>query len=102
MPRFFCIGDVDTCSGFALAGVECAVPESADDAVTAFDRVRQDPEIAVLIITEEVASRLQERIIDHRVLGVRPMIVEIPGNLSEDFRGGSLMDSIRQAVGISI
>ena len=102
MPRFFCIGDVDTCTGFALAGVEGTAPESADDAAGVFDRVRQDPEIAVLIITEEIAARLQEEIIGHRVLGVRPMIVEIPGNLSEEFRGGSLMDSIRQAVGISI
>ena len=102
MLRFFCIGDMDTCSGFALAGVGGAVPESSEEALDLFDRAAGDPDIAVLIITEEIASRLQERITGHRIDGGRPMVVEVPANLSEAFEGGSLMESIRQAIGISL
>jgi len=102
MLRFFCIGDSDTCCGFALAGVAGENPETSEEAEAAFDRVRHDPAIAIVIITEEIAAHLQGRIMEHRVSGSRPMVVEIPANLSDDFEGGSLMDSIRQAIGISL
>ena len=102
MPRFFCIGDVDTCTGFALAGVTGKTPESSEEALDAFEAVVSDADISIMIITEEIAIRLQERITEHRISGSRPMIVEIPENLSDEFQGRSLMESIRQAIGISL
>ena len=102
MPKFFCIGDVDTCTGFSLAGVEGKSPESSEGALAAFEKAVADPDISILIITEEIAVRLQEQITEHRISGGLPMVVEIPENLSEEFQGRSLMDSIRQAIGISL
>lgn len=102
MPKFFCIGDVDTCTGFALAGVAGMTPAGSEEALGAFEGALADSDISILIITEEIAIRLQDRITEHRISGGRPMVVEIPENLSEEFRGRSLMDSIRQAIGISL
>jgi len=102
MLKFFCIGDVDSCTGFSLAGVEGEAPEGAEEALDAFEAALCDPDVSILIITEEIAIWLQDRITDHRISGGRPMVVEIPGNLSDEFRSSSLMESIRQAIGISL
>lgn len=102
MARFYCIGDLDTCAGFALTGVKGIAPESREDAIDAFDDAVRDPSVSIVILTEDIALRIQERITDHRVSGKLPMVVEIPENLSGEFKGQSLMDSIKQAIGISL
>lgn len=102
MLQFFCLGDQDTCAGFRLAGVSGETPQSTGEAAEIFDRLLQDDGIGILIITETVAAGLSARISEHRLSGRMPMVVEIPENLSGEFSGQSLMDSIKQAIGINI
>lgn len=102
MLHFYCLGDLDTCTGFRLAGVQAVTPESPADAAGIFAGLLQQEEIGILIITELIAVGLKEQIAGHRLSGKLPMIVEIPENFSGEFSGQSLMDSIKQAVGISI
>jgi len=102
LNQFFCIGDADTCTGFAMSGVQGINPRSSEEALDAFLSAVEDVSITILIITEEIAVRLQDRITEHRMTGKMPMVVEIPENLSGEFQGQSLMDSIKQAIGISI
>jgi len=102
MKRFFCLGDLDTVSGFQLAGVKGASPTGHEEALQDFAGVIRDSSVVILLITEEIAQGMQRIITGHRMSGKLPMIVEIPDNLSDSFQGRSLMDSIRQAIGISL
>ena len=102
MNLFYCIGDQDTVAGFKLAGVNGFIPAGYEDAIDAFNKVLADYSIMILLLTEEVAFSLSNQIIEHRLSGKNPMIVEIPDGLSGDFKGGSLMDSIKKAIGISL
>ena len=102
MLQFFCLGDHDTCAGFKLAGVSGVTPESIGSAAGLFTEILQNDDVAILIITEAIAEGIKDSLAAHRMSGRMPMIVEIPENLSGEFTGRSLMDSIKQAVGISL
>jgi len=96
------IGDADSAAAFALAGVRGTTPESAAEAKEAFRSAVAEPEIMMLIVTEGFALQLEEEIGRHRQKGARPMVIEIPENLSGEFSSRSLMEAIRNAVGISV
>jgi vacuolar-type H+-ATPase subunit F/Vma7 len=98
----FLIGDADTAAAFALAGVRGVTPENAGEARDSFRAALGLPDAMLLIVTEGFALQLEEEIGKHRLSGAQPMVIEIPENLSGEFGGRSLMESIRRAVGISI
>ena len=102
MQTCFLIGDADTAAAFALAGVRGVTPGNAAETRDSFHAVLGDPESLLLIITEGFASQLEEEIDKHGQSGARPMVIEIPENLSGELGGRSLMESIRHAVGIRI
>lgn len=71
--RIAVIGDEDTTTLLKLAGVVKCYNNRED-----FDSIVNDEEIAILLITHEFARDLKEKIIRHRLLKNKPIIVEIP------------------------
>jgi len=96
------IGDADSAAAFAQIGVVTAIPADAAAAGSIFSAALGDAANGIIIVTATVAGWLEQAILAHRIGGAGPMVIEIPDCLSGDFAGGSLMESIRQAVGISI
>ena len=102
MQSCLLIGDADSAAAFSLAGVYGVTPRDVSETREAFRSALAEPEAIMIIITEGFAQQLADEIGQHRLAGERPMIVEIPENLSGEFSGHSLMEVIRSAVGISI
>jgi vacuolar-type H+-ATPase subunit F/Vma7 len=102
MHRCLLIGDADTAAAFGIAGVVVRTPSSQGEAAAIFKDALEDTTTAVLVITERFATALVDEINQHRQRGSVPFVIEIPENLSGEFGGRSLMESIRSAIGISI
>jgi V/A-type H+-transporting ATPase subunit F len=56
----------------------------------------------VLILTEEAADWLDEDLVQWQLSGRYPLIVELPGTLGRQPGRKSLVDSIREAVGVRV
>ena len=100
--KYFVIGDEDTVLGMSFAGVRGRAVSSPAEAREAFARALGDGEIGVLIITERTAEGIRKTVeaaITEREL---PIIVEVPD------RGGpikgkrSLIELIREAIGVGV
>lgn len=65
-----------------------------------FDKIIKDKEISILIISENFASMIREKIFMHRLQGNTPFIVEIPGK--EKIGEDSLKRIIIRAVGLEV
>ena len=102
MSRLLLLGDDDTATAFAQAGVTTRVPADADAARNEFAAALADAANCIVIVTATVAGWLAVPIREHRTRGGAPMVIEIPDRLSGEFSGGSLMAEIRQAVGIGL
>jgi V/A-type H+-transporting ATPase subunit F len=112
---YFFIGDSELVTAFRFIGVEGTAVSNADAARAAFLRITlgwDDTAKAVLpggvegcrvlILTEEAADWLGNDLTEWQISGEYPLIVEIPGTLGRLPGRKSLVDSIREAVGVRV
>ncbi len=77
-----------------------------DEALDAFRRATGElsggETIKVLILTEEVADLLEEEVKAWQMSGAYPLIVEVPGQGARAGDRKSIVDAIREAIGVMI
>ncbi len=100
--EFHVIGDEELVIGFRFVGVPGSVAGTAEEARQAFADATKDGGVRVLILTEQVSSLIPREVMDWQMNGAYPLIVEIPGIRGHAPDRRSLIDSIRDAVGIRV
>ena len=114
--EYFFIGDEELVTAFRLIGIHGMPVRDADDAVEIFRKITEGPQNVssagettneapgchVLIVTEETAVWLGDYLIEWQLSGRYPLIVEIPGITGRLEGRKSLVDSIREAIGIHV
>jgi V/A-type H+-transporting ATPase subunit F len=113
---YFFIGDPELVTAFRFAGIEGKAVADADETRAVFLRIPRgwnetagavlpgagEEGCRVLIITEEAADWLGDLLIDWQLSECYPLIVEIPGILGRLPGRKTLVDSIREAIGIHV
>jgi V/A-type H+-transporting ATPase subunit F len=111
---YFFIGDGELVTAFRFVGVEGRAVFDADSARAAFRRITEgwdetagmvlpDTECCrVLILTEETADWLGDLLVDWQLSGSYPLVVEIPGIMGRLEGRKTLVDSIREAIGVHV
>jgi V/A-type H+-transporting ATPase subunit F len=113
--EYFFIGDAELVTAFRFVGVEGQPVYNADDARLLFRKTTQGYDetagtvlpgstinCRVLILTEEVVDWLESEVTSWQLGGKYPLIVEIPGTMGKLEGRKTLVDSIREAIGIHI
>ncbi len=112
--KYTIIGERELVLGFALVGVGGTVAATREEALDAFYRATgrgnvlsggtpvEEDRAKVLILTEEVASMIEEEVRDWQMGADYPLIVEVPGLHGHLAGRKSLTDSIREAIGIHV
>ena len=99
---FFFLGSEELAIGFRFVGVPGAVVGTVDEAREAFLAVTRRGEARVLVMTEDVSAMIPREVMDWQMGGAYPLIVEIPGMAGHPEGRTSLIDSIRDAVGLHV
>ena len=96
------IGDEETSLGFKLSGISQVFTEEPTKAGSLLRTLAEDPTIAILIITEEVA-KANDAILHRIKLNPYPVIVEVPGKKAQ-YEGAEdkVRALIKMALGIDI
>jgi V/A-type H+/Na+-transporting ATPase subunit F len=100
--RVLVIGDADAVLGFSLAGMAGKVAQTAQEVREALAEAEKDPEIGVILVTDEAASLVGEQIDRLRVARSGPIVVEIPGPTGSKRQRPSLGDLIARATGVRV
>jgi len=100
--RLLVIGNLDAVLGFGLVGVHGQAVTTAEEVNQALDEALQDPEVGVVLVTEDVAELIRPRMDHLMARSTVPLVVEIPG--PEGPRPGrpSLSEVIRRAIGVKL
>lgn len=101
---FFVLGNEDVILGFQFIGIKGKIIDTHEEALTEFNKVINEEygQIGVLIITQKVSVMIEDKVMDWQVSGNYPLIVEIP-DLDGHLEGKkSLIESIREAVGLHV
>jgi V/A-type H+-transporting ATPase subunit F len=116
--NYYFLGDAELLTAFRFIGVEGAAVKDASEAVAFFRKITEgwnetaglalpdslpgDGSLRVLILTEEVADWIGEYLIEWQISGDYPLIVEIPGIMGKHSGRKTLVESIREAIGIHV
>lgn len=101
--RYFLISNnVDTQTGFRLAGIEGVVVHTADEVREALDTALATPDIGVILMAERLVPLCRERVSDIKLRMHSPLLVEIPDRHGTDRSPDSITQYVREAIGIKI
>ena len=101
MDQIYVIGDIHTVSAFRLSGATGIVSGREDVAVKLEDIIRKG-DAAVVVITNDLADDLQERINAINLDLSAPVVIAIPGIDDDRGLGRSIMSYISEALGVSL
>lgn len=102
--NLFVLGNEDIVIGFQFIGIRGAIVNSKEEAFDEFKKVTtsQYGDIAILIITEKIMLLIEEDIVSWQMSGEYPLIVEIP-DIDGHIEGKkSLLQTIREAIGLPV
>jgi vacuolar-type H+-ATPase subunit F/Vma7 len=99
---FHVIGSEEVVLGFRFVGVPGSVARTEEEAREAFRAVTRARAAHVLILTEQASALIQAEVMEWQLGGAYPLIVEIPGIEGHRPDRTSLIDSIREAVGLHV
>ncbi|GHU81044.1 hypothetical protein FACS189468_2620 [Spirochaetia bacterium] len=111
---YYFIGDPELVTAFRFVGIQGTAVLSREDAEPVFRRITQGwdetagtvlpgaEDCRVLILTEEVADWIGECLTDWQLTGKYPLVVEIPGAMGRLPGRKTLVDSIREAIGVHV
>lgn len=100
--KVFVLGDRETVAIFALGGMSGQVVDTPEKAVEELKRLRRTKEYGLIIVTEQIAVWAADWIAKARFSKEHLLILDIPGAGGPIDMGKSLVDYIREAVGIRI
>jgi len=104
---YFFIGDEELVTAFQFIGVSGIAVNGADEAVAAFKDViegnnENNSGCKILLMTEDTADALGDLAVEWQLSGLYPLLVEIPGLSGRREDRKTLVDAIRQAIGIHV
>ncbi len=76
--KYAIIGDEDTVLGFGVVGVLGKVATNEEETRRAFQELRADEEVSIIIITERLADKIRPIVDRYLFTQSFPLIVEIP------------------------
>ncbi len=94
--------DKDALTGLRLAGVEGCLLKDKKDIEVCIEQVRANPEIAVLLITENCAAAVPETVKELKLSSENPLLVVIPDSHGSSREPDSITKLIREAIGIKV
>lgn len=101
--KYFLISDnVDTQMGMRLAGIEGVVVHSEKHIREQLTKAMDDPEIAVILMTETLVSKCPELVYDLKLNRKRPLIVEIPDRHGNGRTADSITKYVQEAIGVKL
>jgi V/A-type H+-transporting ATPase subunit F len=111
---YYFIGEAELVTAFNFIGVEGRAVVNGEEARTAFLKVTRGYDTAsgavlptaepckILILTEECADWLGEDLTAWQMEGRYPLVVEIPGIQGRHQGRKTLIDNIREAIGLQV
>ncbi len=94
------IGHPEAVQGFALVGVQGIVAQDKAGVNAAIDHVLAEKEIGIVMVTNDVAEKVWERMSQLRNQSDLPVFIEIPGPGGVAENRHSLAEVANQAIGI--
>ena len=94
--------NVDTQVGLRLAGIKGVVVHTREEVISELNKVKEDKEIGIIIITEKLSSLVKGEINEIKLgMGI-PLVVEIPDRHGTSRNKESITKYVKESIGLKI
>ena len=101
--KFYVISDnVDVLLGMRMSGIEGVLAFDKTHALEALDKVVENEDIAVVLMTDRLAELCRERVHDMKLNHSRPLVVEIPNRDGSGGGMGAISRYVEESIGIKL
>ncbi len=100
--KIWVIGHPEAVLGFSLAGVGGQAVATAEEAGKALDEALASKDVGIILVTQDIAHMLQERVEDLKLHSTVPLVVEIPSPAGVPEDEPSLSELVLKAIGIKL
>ena len=100
--KYAILGDEDTVLGFEMVGVRGKIATTPEEAQAAFDALREDSKIAIIIMTEKTANMIRSTVDRYLFTNSFPLVVEIPDRHGPLPNRPDIKDMVNAAIGVKI
>jgi V/A-type H+/Na+-transporting ATPase subunit F len=100
--KIFLIGDETTVLGYSLAGVRGVIVNDATEAADALKAATQDPDMGIILITQQIASEIQSLVDESKLKMATPIVLEIPDRSGSVPDRESALDIVQRLIGIKV
>lgn len=102
MKMFLISDNVDTYTGMRLAGVEGVVVHEEEELKAELDRVVEDSEIGIVLLTEKFGRDYPDVVNQVKLERRIPLFVEIPDRHGTGRSKNFITDYVNQAIGLKL
>ena len=92
----------DAVVGMRLAGVIGKLVRTRDEALIALDSIVKDEDIGIVLINESLANEISDVLYKIKETATKPLLAVIPDGRSSGRDTNSIMEHIRDAIGLKI
>ena len=100
--KIFLIGDEATVLGYSLAGIRGAMVNNAEEAADALKAATQDPDMGIILITQQLASEIQSLVDDTKLKMATPVVLEIPDRSGTVEDRETALSIVQRLIGIKV
>jgi V/A-type H+-transporting ATPase subunit F len=102
--KIYCISDnIDTNVGLRLVGINGKVIHNREEVIAEINRVKDDPEIGILLITRKLAELVPELVDELKLSAGLPLILEIPDrHVDPDQDQEYITNYVQESIGIKL
>ncbi|MDY3251182.1 MAG: V-type ATP synthase subunit F [Candidatus Choladocola sp.] len=102
MIMYLISDNVDTLTGMRLAGVEGCVVHERQELKEALERVLEDPQVGIILLTEKFGREFPDIINDVRLNRKFPLLIEIPDRHGTGRRQDFITSYVNEAIGLKL
>jgi len=102
MKMYLISDNIDTLTGMRLTGIDGIIVHKEDEVRQALDKVVNDKEIAIVLITEKLADLVPDLINEIKISHSLPLITVIPDRHGTTRPADSITKYVKESIGIKI
>ncbi len=102
MKMYLISDNRDTYTGMRLAGVEGVIVHERQELKQSLERVFQDKEVGIVLLTEKFGREFPDLINDVKLNRRLPLLIEIPDRHGTGRNANFITDYVSEAIGLKL
>lgn len=102
MKMYLISDNRDTYTGMRLAGVEGVIAHERQELKQSLERVFQDKEVGIVLLTEKFGREFPDLINDVKLNRRLPLLIEIPDRHGTGRNANFITDYVSEAIGLKL